>query len=56
MVEATHLENSPWDKVWAQERRKQGLIPYEYALRAQETDQMKGLVADRDEILRVLSK
>lgn len=56
MVEATHLENSPWDKVWAKEHRKQGLIPYEYALRAQEAEQMKSLVADRDEILGVLSK
>lgn len=56
MVEATHLENSPWDKVWAKEERKQGLIPYEYALRAQEADQMRGLVADRNEILGVLSK
>jgi uncharacterized phage-associated protein len=56
MVEATHLENSPWDKVWAKEGRKQGHIPYEYALRSQDADQMKGLVADREEIFRVLSK
>lgn len=56
MVEATHLENSPWDKVWSQEQRKQAQIPYEYALRAQEAEQMKGLVADRAEILGVLSK
>ena len=56
MVEATHLENSPWDKVWTKEQRRQAQIPYEYALRAQEAEQMHGLVADREEMLGALSK
>lgn len=56
MVEATHLENSPWDKVWSKEQRRQALIPYEYALRAQEADEMRKVVADRVEMLGVLSK
>lgn len=56
MVEATHLENLPWNKVWTKEQHKQGHIPYEYALRAQEADQMKKLVADRDELFKVFTK
>ena len=56
MVEATHLENSPWDKVWSKEERKQAQIPYAYALRAQEAEEVQRLVADREEILRVFSK
>lgn len=56
MVEATHLENLPWSKVWEKEHRRQDIIPYEYALRTQEAEQMRGIVSDRDEILGILSK
>ena len=44
------------DKVWSKEERKQAQIPYAYALRAQEAEEVQRLVADREEILRVFSK
>lgn len=56
MVEATHLENSPWHKVWDQEKRKQEQIPYAYALRGQEKEQMERLIAERNETIKLLSK
>ncbi|AYQ26820.1 MULTISPECIES: Panacea domain-containing protein [unclassified Polaromonas] len=56
MVEATHLENLPWDKVWNQEGRRQQPIPYSYALRAQDYETMTAFVDEREEFLRVMSK
>lgn len=38
MVEATHLENLPWDKVYHQQGRRQQLIPYELAARPDEKE------------------
>ncbi len=32
MTSASHKENSAWDKVFNKENKKNGLIPYEYAL------------------------
>ena len=51
MVEKTHLENSPWHKVWEQEGSKKAQIPYEYALRAQDHEAMSGVARDRAELL-----
>ena len=56
MVEATHLENLPWDKVWNQEGRRQQLIPYTYALRAQDFEVMRAFADERHEFLDVMSK
>jgi uncharacterized phage-associated protein len=54
MVEATHLENLPWDKVYNQQGRKQDVIPYELALRAQEYEQMLQVAQERMEAMEVL--
>lgn len=51
MVEATHLENLPWHKVFVDQRRPQQLIPYDYAIRAQESDVMAPLIAERQAIV-----
>lgn len=51
MVEATHLENLPWHKVYNAPEGKQQLIPYELALRSQEKEAMLKLINDRDEFI-----
>lgn len=51
MIEETHLENLPWDRVYRQENRKQAEIPYSYALREEEREQMMQLVEDRKELI-----
>lgn len=55
MIEKTHLENSPWDKVWNAEGRRQQAIPFDYALRAQDSDAIRGLASERAELLAALS-
>jgi hypothetical protein len=50
MIEATHLENLPWDKVYNKEGRKQQLIPYELAIRTQELDEVVAIAASSREI------
>lgn len=55
MVEKTHLENSPWHKVWDLEKSPQKQIPYEYAMRSQDIDAIRGLTQDRLELLQALS-
>lgn len=54
MVEATHLENLPWKKVWDKER--QAPIPYDYALRAQDFEVFKAFANEREEFLQAMSK
>lgn len=51
MVEATHLENLPWHKVYCEEGRRQAPIPYEYAFRNDEQDRMRFMKKENDEIL-----
>jgi hypothetical protein len=55
MIEKTHLENSPWHKVWELDGNRQSQIPYDYALRAQDGKEIKGLAVDRTELLNALS-
>jgi len=55
MIEKTHLENSPWHKIWEQQGAKQQPIPYDLALRAQDADLMKGMIADRMDVLKVIA-
>jgi uncharacterized phage-associated protein len=50
MVEEAHLETKPWHQVWEEEGRKQGAIPYEYALVDKEHDPVQELVRENDEI------
>ncbi|WP_416268832.1 Panacea domain-containing protein [Burkholderia cepacia] len=54
MIEATHLENLPWNQVYVKEGKKRGHIPYEYALRKQETAEMTSLVKERSDLIAAL--
>ncbi len=51
MVEATHLENLPWHKIYEEQGRRQGDIPYDMALRPDEAEFMRQVVKDREELL-----
>jgi len=51
MIEATHLENMPWHEIYEKQGRKQGLIPYEYALRRDEAEEMKSVIAERKAVI-----
>lgn len=46
MVEDTHLENKPWDKVYNIENNAQNIIPYKLAVRVSETEEMEKLIVD----------
>lgn len=54
MIEATHLENMPWDQIYNQQNKPQQAIPYELALRRDEVDRMSKLIEERSELMRVL--
>ncbi|HEV2508602.1 Panacea domain-containing protein [Bosea sp. (in: a-proteobacteria)] len=54
MIEATHLENLPWDKIYNQDRKKQQIIPYELSIRNDERDRLIKIVNDRQELLEKL--
>lgn len=54
MVEATHLENLPWDQVYNKENNKQHQIPYELALRKQELDLMLASISERNSLVNAL--
>jgi uncharacterized phage-associated protein len=41
MIEATHLENSPWHTVWVERGQRQQEIPYELALRRQDDEVLR---------------
>lgn len=47
MIEATHLENQPWHKIYVEEGKRQQQIPYELALRRQEAEAMHDVIAER---------
>jgi hypothetical protein len=50
MIEATHLENLPWNQVYNNKGLKQGLIPYEYAILKAETELMQNIISENNEI------
>lgn len=54
MIEATHLENSPWDKVYKKESSPQAVIPYEYALRPNEREEMLKVIHEREEFIETI--
>lgn len=54
MIEATHLENMPWDKVFNKQASPQAHIPYEYALQVNEKDEMLKIINDREEMIKAL--
>jgi uncharacterized phage-associated protein len=51
MIEATHLENQPWHKIYNERGLKQQKIPFELALRTQEEDELRHVIQERDEVL-----
>ncbi|GJD44914.1 hypothetical protein AFCDBAGC_2783 [Methylobacterium cerastii] len=51
MIEATHLENLPWDKIYRQQGQKQQVIPYELALRPDEIERVSRVAQDRKELV-----
>ncbi|WP_333662768.1 Panacea domain-containing protein [Acinetobacter sp.] len=50
MIEATHLENLPWDQIYRIQNKPQELIPYDLALRKQEFEEMKKIADLHQEI------
>ncbi|MEF8720208.1 MAG: Panacea domain-containing protein [Candidatus Accumulibacter necessarius] len=48
MIEATHLENQPWHRIYVEEQKRQQKIPYGLALRKQEADAMQDVIAERE--------
>jgi uncharacterized phage-associated protein len=54
MVEATHLENLPWHRVYIEEGRKQQMIPYTYALKKQEEAILLPIIAERNALVKSL--
>lgn len=54
MVEATHLENLPWYKVYELDKAKQSLIPYELALRRSEKSEMLKMIEERNDMIQAL--
>ncbi|QJD90128.1 SocA family protein [Duganella dendranthematis] len=50
MIEATHFENQPWDKIFNVQGQKQAMIPYELASRAAEAEQIQQLQLEHDEM------
>ena len=54
MVEATHLENLPWAKIYEEQGRKQAEIPYDLAVRPDEREFILEIAAERDELLKRL--
>ena len=52
IIEATHLENLPWHRVYEDEGRKQELIPYEYAVRKAESDEVGKSAEEHEEFVR----
>ena len=54
MIEATHLENEPWDKVYVKEDRKQALIPYLLSVPQEDQSLMAKISSDRSELRSAL--
>lgn len=55
MVEATHLENQPWHKVYEVDGQHQSQIPYDLAIRKQEKSVMHGVVKEREAVVQHFS-
>lgn len=49
MIEATHLENQPWHEIYEVRKEKDSLIPYSYALKRQEKEEMKNYIREMEE-------
>jgi len=55
MIEATHLENLPWDKVFNQPNGNRAIIPYELSFRSEEANEMKRVAAERNAFIGILA-
>ncbi|MDE3023138.1 MAG: SocA family protein [Pseudomonadota bacterium] len=51
MIEATHLENEPWHKIYVEQGKLQQLIPYSLALRRQEKEEMNEIISERQALI-----
>ena len=51
MVEATHLENLPWNKIYKEQGRRQAEIPYDLAIRSDERVLVTRVAEERAELL-----
>lgn len=56
MIEATHLENLPWHKIYHELGLRQQLIPYDLALRKQEEAEMSKVVNERNALITYFHK
>ncbi|MYM69804.1 DUF4065 domain-containing protein [Pseudoduganella sp. FT55W] len=56
MIEATHLENQPWHKIFNVQGKKQAYIPYELASRAAEAEQIEALSIEHAEMKNNFSR
>lgn len=54
MIEATHLENLPWDKIYNKEGKKQQEIPYDLAVSGDGRDVLMAIANARVELMRKL--
>ncbi|MGH6936304.1 MAG: Panacea domain-containing protein [Methylocella sp.] len=54
MIEVTHLENKPWDKIYNQQGKHQHIIPYDLAARPDERDEIMRIANDRKELVERL--
>ena len=54
MIEATHLENLPWDKIYNKLGMQQALIPYDLAVRPDEKDAVMRVANERKDLLERL--
>ena len=50
MIEATHLENQPWNKVFNVQRQRQAIIPYQLASRGTEAEEISRLEIEHQEM------
>lgn len=55
MIEATHLENMPWDKIYNQQGKRNELIPYELAFRSQEAEMMTHIAQTHKDVVAALT-
>ena len=50
MIERTHLENAPWDKIYNIQQRRQHAIPYALAVCAREAEELNMIQVEHEEI------
>lgn len=55
MVEATHLENTPWHRVYVTERHQKQKIPYDYVLPRQDMEIMLPIIREREAMIEHFS-